>query len=70
MKFHMAEFYQTRTGYRKGRPCSGTAIQLTVISYFGFAVSYTLSDSTLEIQHIAQYVMSLLRMPINDPDKG
>jgi hypothetical protein len=23
MKFHIAKSYQTRTGYRKGRPCSG-----------------------------------------------
>jgi hypothetical protein len=46
------------------------AFQLVVIGYLGFAVSYALSDSTLEMQHIAQYVMSLFRLLINDPDKG
>ena len=70
MKFHMPNFIRQEPDIAKAGLVQVTAIQLTVIGCLGFAVSYTLSDSTLEIQHIAQYVMSLLRLLINDPDKG
>jgi hypothetical protein len=68
--FMLPDFIRQKPEIAKAGPTRATGFQLAVIAYSGFAVSYTLSDSTLEIRHIAQYLMSMLRLLINDPDKA